>query len=118
MPGGDRTGPIGRGPMTGRALGYCTGSGSPGFTKEGFRGRGVGFGRNFGRGQGRGLARGRGFGWRGSYPSYYEPAPYYPGTYPEPSKEDEKRYLEETLKGLEKEIKDIHNRIKELSEEK
>jgi len=26
MPGGDRTGPMGQGPMTGRAAGYCTGS--------------------------------------------------------------------------------------------
>ncbi|MCK4238634.1 MAG: DUF5320 domain-containing protein, partial [Candidatus Lokiarchaeota archaeon] len=25
MPGGDRTGPGGLGPMTGRALGYCAG---------------------------------------------------------------------------------------------
>ena len=25
MPGGDRTGPLGMGPMTGRGLGYCTG---------------------------------------------------------------------------------------------
>lgn len=25
MPGGDRTGPLGMGPMTGRGLGYCAG---------------------------------------------------------------------------------------------
>jgi hypothetical protein len=31
MPRGDRTGPAGMGPMTGRAAGYCTGSGTPGF---------------------------------------------------------------------------------------
>ena len=31
MPGGDRTGPMGQGPMTGRAAGYCTGSTGPGF---------------------------------------------------------------------------------------
>ncbi len=30
MPGGDRTGPIGRGPMTGRRMGYCAGFGAPG----------------------------------------------------------------------------------------
>lgn len=42
MPGGDRTGPIGMGPMTGRGLGYCTG-----FTGIGrfARIRGRGFGR-------------------------------------------------------------------------
>jgi hypothetical protein len=31
MPRGDRTGPAGMGPMTGRAAGYCAGSGTPGF---------------------------------------------------------------------------------------
>ena len=31
MPGGDRTGPMGAGPRTGRAAGYCTGNSVPGF---------------------------------------------------------------------------------------
>ena len=31
MPGGDRTGPRGMGPMTGRGLGYCAGVGMPGY---------------------------------------------------------------------------------------
>lgn len=54
MPGGDRTGPMGMGPMTGRAAGYCAGFGVPGFAN-----RGLGFGRGwFGRG------RGGGRGWR------------------------------------------------------
>ena len=39
MPGGDRTGPLGRGPMTGRALGYCAGNNRPGYANPGF-GRG------------------------------------------------------------------------------
>ncbi len=43
MPGGDRTGPNGYGPMTGRGLGYCTGYGAPGYANAGF-GRGRGFG--------------------------------------------------------------------------
>lgn len=30
MPGGDRTGPQGMGPMTGRGAGYCRGAGEPG----------------------------------------------------------------------------------------
>ncbi len=29
MPRGDRTGPMGMGPRTGRAVGYCAGSGTP-----------------------------------------------------------------------------------------
>ena len=52
MPGGDRTGPMGMGPMTGRAAGYCVGSPTPGFMNapggRGFRGRGFG-GGGFGR---------------------------------------------------------------------
>jgi len=31
MPRGDGTGPMGLGPMTGRAAGYCVGYGAPGF---------------------------------------------------------------------------------------
>lgn len=51
MPGGDRTGPLGNGPMTGRGAGYCGGYSGPGYTNNGF---GAGFGRGFGgRGRGR-----------------------------------------------------------------
>jgi len=51
MPGGDRTGPMGQGPMTGRRAGYCGGSAVPGYASGGFgrggagRGRGGQFGR-------------------------------------------------------------------------
>jgi len=38
MPGGDRTGPQGMGPMTGRGLGYCGGQGGPGGRRGGGRG--------------------------------------------------------------------------------
>jgi Family of unknown function (DUF5320) len=57
MPRGDRTGPMGMGPMTGRGGGYCAGSGMSGFNQSG----GSGF---FGRGLSRALgwgAGGRGF---------------------------------------------------------
>jgi hypothetical protein len=50
MPGGDRTGPERRGPLTGRRLGFCAGT-EP--ISRSFRG---GFGR------GRGYGRERGFG--------------------------------------------------------
>ncbi len=55
MPYGDRTGPEGKGPRTGRGLGYCGGYDSPGYT------RGTPRGMGYGRGAGRGF--GRGFGW-------------------------------------------------------
>ena len=55
MPGGDRTGPEGLGPMTGRAAGYCAGSTVPGYANPAPR---------MGQGLGRGFRGGRG-GWRG-----------------------------------------------------
>ena len=56
MPGGDGTGPVGMGPMTGRAAGFCAGYDMPGYANP------VG-GRGFwGRG-----ARGGGRGWRNQF---------------------------------------------------
>ena len=60
MPGGDGTGPMGLGPMTGRAAGYCAGYGVPGYMNP-IPGRGYfGWGRGF-------WGAGRGRGWRGWY---------------------------------------------------
>ncbi|MBN1377031.1 DUF5320 domain-containing protein [Candidatus Woesearchaeota archaeon] len=63
MPGYDRTGPNGQGPMTGRGMGYC----APADTYS--RGRGLGRGffgyglrRGFPGGRGLGFGRGRGLG--------------------------------------------------------
>ena len=67
MPWGDRTGPLGLGPRTGRGLGFCSGFNSPGFTKGPGWGFGKGWGRGFGRGWGRGrrgFGFGRGMAWR------------------------------------------------------
>ena len=58
MPGGDGTGPMGMGAMTGRAAGYCAGYAAAGFANP-VGGRGRGF---WGAGRGRGGGRGRGFG--------------------------------------------------------
>jgi len=63
MPGMNRTGPEGRGPMTGRGLGCC---GNPQGVNPGY-GRGMGRGMRNGRGNGSGMGRtagpGRGLGW-------------------------------------------------------
>jgi hypothetical protein len=63
MPWGDRTGPMGIGPMTGRAAGYCAGFANPRVPGRGGRGRGRGWGRGMGQGWGSGF-RGRGWGLR------------------------------------------------------
>ena len=85
MPFGDGTGPMGRGPMTGRGAGFCAGFGSPGFTNP-IPGRRFGFGR--------GMPYGYPYtGWYGAatpytgygYPHYgrgYIPSYRYPYAYP------------------------------------
>ena len=104
MPGGDRTGPTGRGPMTGRAAGICAGYNTPGYITPGYR-RGLGLGAR------RGLrGRGKGFWWRN-----YSPEPQY---FPAPTIEEEKTYLENMIKNLKEEIKSIQDRIQEISKEK
>ena len=127
MPWGDGTGPRGLGPMTGRAAGYCAGYPVPGYANPDVPGygRGFGYGRGRGRGFGRGYwGRGRGFWGRGYYPyptPDYRPAPTNPdyvSTYPEPSREEEKAYLKDTIKGLEEDLKAIKERLQELSKEK
>lgn len=85
MPAGDRTGPYGAGPLTGRGMGYCAGFPYPGWMNRGWGG---GFGR--GRGAGMGFF---GFGrrsrrWRNAFftPVYPPVRPYgygagYPATF-------------------------------------
>ena len=53
MPRGDKTGPNGNGPMTGRGMGNCSSNDRPGYTEND---------QNYRRGFGRG--GGRGFGFR------------------------------------------------------
>ena len=59
MPGGDKTGPLGQGPLTGRGAGFCRGNNMPGFANRvggarGGMGRGSGFGAG---GHGRGCRK-------------------------------------------------------------
>lgn len=79
MPFGDGTGPRGLGPMTGRAAGFCSGFGRPGFASpipgRAFGGgygapMAAGFGWGLGRGRGRGFGRGRGWSRWGGYYGY------------------------------------------------
>ena len=86
MPRGNRIGPWGLGPMTGRGMGYCAGFPSPGFMSPGPGfgfGRGFGFRRSFSRRfslrRGRGWRR-AGFGGFGGYP--YPPVMPYGNPFP------------------------------------
>ena len=106
MPRGNKTGPEGQGPMTGRGLGYCAGYPNPGSVNNFFgRGRNTG-GRMFGRGSGFGFRGGR-----GQYSNYY---PNEHPSYQTLSKKDELNILEAQVNNLKEELENILNRISEL----
>jgi len=114
MPRGDRTGPDGMGPMTGRAAGFCVGNDRPGYMTpaggRGYYGRGYGRGMGYGRGFGRGRGYGKGF--APAYPVSYAP---YPTQY---QAADEKEYLENELNLLKEDMKQIETRLKEIKPDK
>jgi len=115
MPRGDRTGPMGMGPMTGRAAGYCAGSNTPGYANPA-AGQGMGFGpagRGFGRGSG-----GGGRGWR-----HWFYATGLPGwmrfggwaaPYARPDPELEKHALKNQAQAMQAELDSIRGRLSEL----
>jgi hypothetical protein len=111
MPKGDRTGSMGQGPRTGRGLGFCEGSDSPGITK-GVRG---GMGRGFGYGRGKGMGRGMGRGLNSCGPS----AGSLTGNprMSSMSKEDEVKLLKSQVDTLRRSQKDIEKRLGELENE-
>lgn len=126
MPGGDRTGPFGYGPMTGRAAGFCAGYGVPGYLNPVY-----GFGcRSFGRGRGGGFGGG-GRGWRNRFyatgmtgwqraavgmPGLGSPLPWaYPPAGAPLSSEQEVEALKNQAAYLENALKDIKRQIEEIS---
>jgi len=140
MPFGDKTGPAGFGPMTGRAAGYCAGYPTPGYANP-IPGRGFGRGRGFyWYGWGRGRAGGRGF--RGMYrftglpgwvragfapvwgpgwgPAVYAPyagspaAPYADS----PNPGEEKEMLKAQAADLQEQLDFINKRLEELEKQK
>ena len=108
MPRGDRTGPNGMGPMTGRGLGYCNDYASPGFTRGIPRG-GAGF--NYGRGLRRGFRGGFGYDHRFQYPNCFNHA------VPQYSAKDEAKYLETEIDALKNELTAMEKRLSELQKE-
>jgi hypothetical protein len=105
MPRGDRTGPMGMGPMTGRRMGVCTGAVAQANYAGGYGvgcGRGPGFGRGFRR-----MAWGAGVpGWGGAAPFVAAAAPV-----------DTKAVLAERAAFLQSELEIIKKQLETLSEE-
>lgn len=120
MPGGNGMGPMGMGPMTGRAAGYCAGYTVPGYMNAPM-GRGAGRGRGFGRGMGFGPSAGPGAGWGRWGASGYGNAPYMPpagvpyGTMP--TREQELGMLKSQAEGLQAALEDIQQRISQAETE-
>jgi hypothetical protein len=92
MPKGNKTGPEGHGPRTGRAAGFCAGFAAPGF----------------GRGRGRGFGMGRGMGYR-----WNSPAPFYSYA-PTFSAKDEAEMLSREAQNLEACLDEIKQRLANL----
>lgn len=87
MPGGDRTGPMGAGPMTGRGAGFCAGTARPGL--------GRGWGRRMG-------ARFRGW-WHAGRPALEDPT-------------QEREVLEQEVSRLKAQMEQVQNRLTELGD--
>ncbi|MFP4620034.1 MAG: DUF5320 domain-containing protein [Bacteroidales bacterium] len=103
MPGGDRKGPTGAGPMTGRAMGYCAGYSVPGYA-------------NAAPGGGRGMARRFGFGRGGGFRRrFYHPDPMMEDL--APTREEELSGLKTQAERLRRTLDEVQKRIDELEKE-
>ncbi len=116
MPGGDRTGPRGMGPMTGRGAGYCAGYSVPGYANPWPR---AGLGMAWGRGG----PMGGGRGWRHMYYATGLPgwvrfgAPPVWGAPPVgavPTPEQEAEFLRAQAEQLQAELDAINERLSKL----
>lgn len=116
MPRGDRTGPWGMGPMTGRGAGYCAGFPVPGYLNPGFGRLGGGFG--WGRGY-------RHRYWATGVPgrAYFGPGP---GAYPapwgypfDPTAEPvvEEKFLRQQARLLEKQLQETKDQLAALEKQ-
>jgi hypothetical protein len=111
MPGGDRTGPMGMGSMTGRGAGYCSGSGAPGYATPRP-------GRGYGMSGGRGRGMGGGRGWRNMYyatgqSGWMRSGPY-AAPYQNPDPEIEKQTLKKQADALQSRLNQIQKRLEEI----
>ncbi|MBC7329627.1 DUF5320 domain-containing protein [bacterium] len=113
MPFGDRTGPLGRGPRTGRGAGYCSGYPVPGFLNPtpgfGFWGRGRGWRHMFWATGLPGWAR---FGYPGA-----PTAPGYDFFPAEATSDEEKEILKGQAESLKRALEEIEKRLQELEKE-
>jgi hypothetical protein len=108
MPGGDRTGPFGSGPRSGRGLGFCGGSGGPGSAGGGSRA---------------GANRGAGRGWRHWFratglPGWLRFGAGSDQSAPNAPADVNKEYLTRRLKALEQERDVVKEQLDQLNDPK
>ncbi|WP_457557071.1 DUF5320 domain-containing protein [Candidatus Harpocratesius sp.] len=119
MPYGDRTGPNGLGPRTGRGLGFCNGYPQPGYANpvgySPYSQRGFGRGGGYGRGGGWGRSGGYGRGYRHWAPIYDVYPPIYPPTSISP--EDQKKTYELYIQNLEKQLNDAKKHLENFEKD-
>ncbi len=107
MPGGNGTGPMGMGPMTGRAAGFCAGFERPGFAN-----------RMSGRGFGMGFARGGGFGRRNRF--YATGMTGWQRSFadvPQMSRDQEVEMLKNQAASLQNALQEVNDQIQKLESE-
>jgi hypothetical protein len=119
MPGRNRMGPMGQGPLTGRGLGFCGGDANPSPSQPqqgpGFgRGRGRGWCRGWGGGVGWG---GGGFGWRNWFhatglPGWLRRGPLAPPS--AASEQEQRQVLENQAAVLRNQLEAIESRLEDL----
>ena len=122
MPGGDRTGPAGWGPMTGRGAGFCPGYPVPGFANPAWgRGGGRGFGHGGFGGGGGGWRHRHGYhaagmpGWQRAWMGGVPYAPPFPVSFgPVMTREQELEALKSQAKYFEQALEDLRGRINEV----
>jgi len=113
MPRGDRTGPMGMGPMTGRAAGFCAGYDAPGYASSAG-------GRAWG-GRGGAGGRGGGRGWRNMYyatglPGWARTGAGFPSA-PAWTAEQERAALQAQARAMEEALQGVRERLRELGQE-
>lgn len=110
MPGFDRTGPMGAGPMTGGRRGLCNPAAGNTTVYAGYGyGRGLGLRCGFRGGYGAGRGGGRGYGWYPPAAGFYPPYPMGAG--------GELEMLREQAGSLKKTLDAIQRRIEAMEKQ-
>ena len=121
MPRGNRTGPMGMGPMTGRGGGYCADYPGPGFMNR-MGGRGFGRYGGWGRGWGYRFRRFAAGPPRWAHAGYgpgpeWGPRPAFEPYAPSWSRDQEVEMLEQQVEWLKQQQEALAQRLEELSGE-